>query len=64
MNYDLHLSGYETYALCLILRENNDSKIEDDLFNEKLFNHLKEFANIKETIKTTDQIKKEREKNG
>ena len=25
MNYDLHLSGYETYALCLILRENNDT---------------------------------------
>ena len=42
----------------------NRNKIEDDLFNEKLFNHLKEFANIKETIKTTDQIKKEREKNG
>ncbi len=42
----------------------NRHKIEDDLFNEKLFNHLKEFANIKETSKTTDQIKKEREKNG
>jgi len=42
----------------------NRHKIEDDIINEKLFNHLKEFTIIKEKSKTTDQLRKEKEKNG
>lgn len=45
-------------------KHENKHKMEDDIINEKLFNHLKEFATIKETSKTTDQIRKEKEKNG
>ena len=45
-------------------KHENRHKIEDDITNEKLFNHLKEFATIKESSKTTDQLRKEKEKNG
>ncbi len=45
-------------------KHENRHKIEDDIINEKLFNHLKEFSTIKETSKTTDQLRKEKEKNG
>ncbi len=44
--------------------QENRRKIEDDVINEKLFNHLKEFATIKEKSKTTDQLRKEKQKNG
>ena len=45
-------------------KHENRHKMEDDIINEKLFNHLKEFAIIKEKSKTTDQLRKEKQKNG
>ena len=42
----------------------NRSKIEDDIVNEKLFTHLKEFVTVQETTKTTDEIRKEKSQNG
>ena len=45
-------------------KHENKHKMEDDIINEKLFNYLKEFSIVKETSKTTDQIRKEKEKNG
>ena len=45
-------------------KHENRHKIEDDIINEKLFDHLKEFVKIKEISKTTDQLRKEKENNG
>ncbi len=42
----------------------NRTKLEDDIVNEKLFTHLNEFVTIKETNKTTDEIRKEKSQNG
>tara|TARA_Y100001968_G_scaffold45003_1_gene35049 strand:- start:1159 stop:2448 length:1290 start_codon:yes stop_codon:yes gene_type:complete len=59
-NSDLPIDQVKTFYA----KHENRHKIEDDIINEKLFIHLKEFANIKETSKTTDQLRKEKEKNG
>ena len=57
---DAHLFSRSIDILISRLRH----KIEDDIINEKLFDHLKEFSTIKEKSKTTDQLRKEKEKNG
>ena len=42
----------------------NRSKLVDDIVNEKLYNYLKKFVTVQETTKTTDEIRKEKSKNG
>ena len=37
---------------------NNQQKFFDDILNEKLFNYLKEFANIKVDKKKSDELRK------
>ena len=38
--------------------QNNQQKFFDDILNDKLFNYLKEFANIKIDEKKSDELRK------
>ena len=40
--------------------ENNRSSLESNLLNQNLFDSLSEFANIKETEKSTSELKKQK----